>query len=240
MLQEAVDALIDNGRRGRAVTGANNRALKSLSDMLKGKQGRFRQNLDVYKRQGFAGPAIVEDRFAVLGDTCQLQGLTDVLFVGAVEDRRRDLPAQLVGRVAQMDLQNLPDVHTGRDAQGVQDNIQRRASRQERHVLLGQDPGDDALVTVTTGHLIADGDLPLLGDIDPDDLVDTGRELVAIFSGENLDIDNNAGFAVGDLQGGVADFPGPVSYTHLDVYKRQLRKLARQGVVDDLFVKTGV
>ena len=45
MLQEAVDALIDNGRLGRPVTGANNRALKSLSDMLKGKQGRFRQNL---------------------------------------------------------------------------------------------------------------------------------------------------------------------------------------------------
>ncbi|MCR5292886.1 MAG: DNA-directed RNA polymerase subunit beta', partial [Eubacterium sp.] len=45
MLQEAVDALIDNGRRGRAVTGPGNRALKSLTDMLKGKQGRFRQNL---------------------------------------------------------------------------------------------------------------------------------------------------------------------------------------------------
>ncbi len=45
MLQEAVDALIDNGRRGRAIIGANSRALKSLSDMLKGKQGRFRQNL---------------------------------------------------------------------------------------------------------------------------------------------------------------------------------------------------
>ncbi len=45
MLQEAVDALIDNGRRGRPVTGAGNRPLKSLSDMLKGKQGRFRQNL---------------------------------------------------------------------------------------------------------------------------------------------------------------------------------------------------
>ena len=45
MLQEAVDALIDNGRRGRPVTGPGNRALKSLSDMLKGKQGRFRQNL---------------------------------------------------------------------------------------------------------------------------------------------------------------------------------------------------
>ena len=45
MLQEAVDSLIDNGRRGRPVTGPNNRALKSLSDLLKGKQGRFRQNL---------------------------------------------------------------------------------------------------------------------------------------------------------------------------------------------------
>src|SRR6202012_5176773 len=45
MLQEAVDALFDNGRRGRVITGANKRPLKSLADMLKGKQGRFRQNL---------------------------------------------------------------------------------------------------------------------------------------------------------------------------------------------------
>ena len=45
MLQEAVDALFDNGRHGRAITGSGNRPLKSLSDMLKGKQGRFRQNL---------------------------------------------------------------------------------------------------------------------------------------------------------------------------------------------------
>lgn len=45
MLQESVDALIDNGRRGRPITGAGGRPLKSLSDMLKGKQGRFRQNL---------------------------------------------------------------------------------------------------------------------------------------------------------------------------------------------------
>jgi len=45
MLQEAVDALIDYGRRGRTVVGANNRALKSLSDIIEGKQGRFRQNL---------------------------------------------------------------------------------------------------------------------------------------------------------------------------------------------------
>ena len=58
MLQEAVDSLIDNGRRGRAVTGANSRALKSLSDMLKGKQGRFRQNL-LGKRVDYSGRSVI-------------------------------------------------------------------------------------------------------------------------------------------------------------------------------------
>ncbi|MCR5427141.1 MAG: DNA-directed RNA polymerase subunit beta' [Lachnospiraceae bacterium] len=58
MLQEAVDALIDNGRRGRAVTGPGNRALKSLSDMLKGKTGRFRQNL-LGKRVDYSGRSVI-------------------------------------------------------------------------------------------------------------------------------------------------------------------------------------
>ena len=58
MLQEAVDALIDNGRRGRAVTGAGNRNLKSLSDLLKGKQGRFRQNL-LGKRVDYSGRSVI-------------------------------------------------------------------------------------------------------------------------------------------------------------------------------------
>ena len=58
MLQEAVDALMDNGRRGRAVTGPGNRPLKSLSDMLKGKQGRFRQNL-LGKRVDYSGRSVI-------------------------------------------------------------------------------------------------------------------------------------------------------------------------------------
>ncbi len=66
MLQEAVDALIDNGRRGRPVTGAGNRALKSLSDMLKGKQGRFRQNL-LGKRVDYSGRSVI-----VVGPELQL------------------------------------------------------------------------------------------------------------------------------------------------------------------------
>jgi len=66
MLQEAVDTLIDNGRRGRAVTGVNSRPLKSLSDMLKGKQGRFRQNL-LGKRVDYSGRSVI-----VVGPTLKL------------------------------------------------------------------------------------------------------------------------------------------------------------------------
>ena len=58
MLQESVDALFDNGRRGRVITGANKRPLKSLVDMLKGKQGRFRQNL-LGKRVDFSGRSVI-------------------------------------------------------------------------------------------------------------------------------------------------------------------------------------
>ena len=58
MLQEAVDALFDNGRRGQPVTGPGNRPLKSLSDMLKGKQGRFRQNL-LGKRVDYSGRSVI-------------------------------------------------------------------------------------------------------------------------------------------------------------------------------------
>jgi len=66
MLQEAVDALMDNGRRGRAITGTNKRALKSLADMIKGKQGRFRQNL-LGKRVDYSGRSVI-----VVGPTLKL------------------------------------------------------------------------------------------------------------------------------------------------------------------------
>ncbi len=66
MLQESVDALLDNGRRGRAITGTNKRPLKSLSDMIKGKQGRFRQNL-LGKRVDYSGRSVI-----VVGPTLKL------------------------------------------------------------------------------------------------------------------------------------------------------------------------
>jgi DNA-directed RNA polymerase subunit beta' len=66
MLQESVDALLDNGRRGRAITGTNKRPLKSLADMIKGKQGRFRQNL-LGKRVDYSGRSVI-----VVGPTLML------------------------------------------------------------------------------------------------------------------------------------------------------------------------
>ena len=66
MLQESVDALLDNGRRGRAITGSNKRPLKSLADMIKGKQGRFRQNL-LGKRVDYSGRSVI-----VTGPTLKL------------------------------------------------------------------------------------------------------------------------------------------------------------------------
>ena len=81
MLQEAVDALFDNGRRGRVLRGANNRPLKSLSDTLKGKQGRFRQNL-LGKRVDYSGRSVI-----VVGPELKLHqcGLAEEDGSGAVQ-----------------------------------------------------------------------------------------------------------------------------------------------------------
>ena len=69
MLQESVDALLDNGRRGRAITGTNKRPLKSLADMIKGKGGRFRQNL-LGKRVDYSGRSVI-----VVGPTLRVTSM---------------------------------------------------------------------------------------------------------------------------------------------------------------------
>ena len=80
MLQESVDALLDNGRRGRAITGSNKRPLKSLADMIKGKQGRFRQNL-LGKRVDYSGRSVI-----VVGPYLKLHqcGLPKKMALGAI------------------------------------------------------------------------------------------------------------------------------------------------------------
>ena len=99
MLQEAVDALIDNGRRGKPVTGPGNRALKSLSDMLKGKQGRFRQNL-LGKRVDYSGRSVI-----VVGPELKLYqcGLPKEM---AVELFKPFVMRELVGRGIAQNIKN--------------------------------------------------------------------------------------------------------------------------------------
>ena len=118
-----------------------------------------------------------------------------------------------------MYLQYLSDVHTGRYAEGVQYDIEGTAIRQERHILFGQNTGNDTLITVTACHLIADLNLTLLGNIAVNDLIDTGcqfitglfmavRTVLAFFLGKHFDINNNAVFAMRHTQRGITHFSG--------------------------------
>ena len=102
-----------------------------------------------------------------------------VVLAGPVEDRADGLEAELGGGPAQVGLEDLADVHAAGHAQRVEQDLDAGAVREERHVLLGEDLGDDALVAVAAGHLVADRDDPLGGDVDLDHLEHARGELVA-------------------------------------------------------------
>ena len=110
MLQEAVDALLDNGRRGRAITGTNKRPLKSLADMIKGKQGRFRQNL-LGKRVDYSGRSVI-----VVGPTLQAAPV-------------RSAQAHGAGAVQALHLQQAATARPGGHHQGGQEDGGARQPR---------------------------------------------------------------------------------------------------------------
>ncbi len=107
-----------------------------------------------------------------------------------------------------MALEDLTHVHAARDAEGVEDDVDRRAVGQEGHVLHREDLGDDALVAVAAGELVAFGDLALLGHVHADQLVDPGGQLVGVLPGEHPHVDDLARLPVGHLQRGVPDLTG--------------------------------
>ena len=109
------------------------------------------------------------------------------------------------GGPAEVRLEDLADVHPARHAERVEDDVDGRAVLEERHVLLGDDLRDDALVAVAAGELVALGDLALLRDVDADELVHARRQVVAGLARERLDVDHLAALAVRDLERGVAD-----------------------------------
>ena len=100
--------------------------------------------------------------------------LLDLGFGRAVEYRRREVQAQLCGGPAEVRFQNLTDVHTGRNAERIQHDLDRRSIRQIRHVLFRNDARDDTLVSVAAGHLVADRKLALHRDVDFTSLITPG------------------------------------------------------------------
>src|SRR5437879_13223621 len=88
--------------------------------------------------------------------------------------------AKLLGGPAEVRFQNLADVHTRRNAERIQNDLDRSAVRHVRHVFLRHDAGDDALVAVAAGHLVADGKLAIHGDVDFDQLNDDRGQIVAL------------------------------------------------------------
>ena len=133
-----------------------------------------------------AGAAVEERRLAVLLDPFKpflLASLHEILadtgLGNAVEDRCRNLESEGLGGDTQMGLENLADVHSARHSERVEHDVDGRTIGEEGHVLLRDDLGDDALVTVTSGHLVTDGELALAGDEDLDLLDDAGIDIIS-------------------------------------------------------------
>ena len=149
-----------------------------------------------------------------------LDGVGDFLLGRTVEDRRRHelragnrlvgvlvRPAPL-GSPAEMVLEQLTDVHTGRNAEGVEHNVDRGAVGEVGHVLHRKHAGDDALVAVAAGKLVALLDLTLLSHEDADKLVHAGGKLVACRAAEAVDANHAAAGAMGHLKRRVAHLAG--------------------------------
>src|SRR5690606_24019554 len=90
------------------------------------------------------------------------------------------LLAEVPGSPTEVSLENLADVHTARNTEGVEDNVNRRAVFEEGHIFCGHDPRDDTLVAVAAGHLVADLELALDRDVDLHLLVDARLQVVAL------------------------------------------------------------
>src|SRR5580765_654456 len=146
-------------------------------------QVRQLQHVDVAERhvlfERVARHAVEEPRLAALRQAGAIQPVFDLVLGRAVEHRRREIEAERRGGPAEMRFENLADVHSRRHPERVQHDLHRRSVRQIRHVLLGKNARDDALVAVPSGHLVADGQLPLHRDVHLDELDDARRQLVA-------------------------------------------------------------
>jgi hypothetical protein len=130
----------------------------------------------------FAGTAVEQDGLAVRVDFGFFHDGLQFIVVDAVENGGGELDAEFLGGHAEVDFQDLADVHTRRNAERVQHDVDLGAIGQERHIFDREDLGDDAFVSVTSGHLVAFGDLTFLDDVDAHDFVDAGRQFILLRS----------------------------------------------------------
>ena len=129
---------------------------------------------------------IVQSSFAITRQTCFISPCVQVVQRSSIKDRSSKLNAQLLSCTSQYGFKDLTNVHTRRHTQRIQHNVNRSSVSQERHVFLTHYAGNDTLVTVTSGHLVTDTDLTLLGNVNFSHLNDTGRQFVANGNGKFL------------------------------------------------------
>src|SRR5256885_8943626 len=146
------------------------------------------------------GPAVAQPDLAVHRKAGLLELGDDGLHRRSVEYGGRDLDAERAGHPAEVRLEHLAQVHAAGHAPRVEHDVDGRSVRHVRHVLRRHDPGDDALVAVAAGHLVARRDLSLLGDVHPDHLVDARAELVLVVPGEDFHVDHDSALAVRHAQ----------------------------------------
>ena len=113
-------------------------------------------------------------------DAGHLEQQSDLALVGALEHRRLRVEAENLRDPPKVSLEDLTDVHSRRHAERVEHDVDRTAVGEERHVLLGDDASNDTLVAVTSGHLVADRDLTLLGQIHLHELDHARRQFVGL------------------------------------------------------------
>ena len=116
---------------------------------------------------------VIEVCRAEVRQTCLVSPLREVLKMSTVEDRRSKLDAELATSSTEDGLENLTEVHSRRHTQRVQHQVYRTSVLEERHILHAYNLRNDTLVTVTTGELVTDTDLTLLGDVNLGHLEDT-------------------------------------------------------------------
>ena len=144
-----------------------------------------------------------------MGDPGSRQGVLDGQVIGTIKDRCEHSEAQCLSCPTEMGLQNLTDVHSGRDTNRVEDNINRCAIGQEGHILFGGNEGNDTLIAMTSGQLITYGDLSFLGNPYLNPFIDPGGQVVtAIPTGVYSHIDNLAPLTVWNAQRGIFHIAG--------------------------------